>query len=123
MYLYPLCTVLVHRCGVVNLTFACMSASFMLWPAVQVKPVQQNMLSVERSSNHVYDTQVNYWPSNVEHTEETAAKRFPPSTKAVESGQKVRTDLPKAQEDPLYDFRQPGMPVMLLIVKASACKP
>ena len=59
----------------------------------------------------LHGTQVNYWPSNVEHTDETAAKRFPPSTKAVESGHKVRTDLPKAMEDPLYDFRQPGTPI------------
>ena len=52
--------------------------------------------------------QVNYWPSNVEHTDEVPAKRYPPVTKAVEHGQKVRTDLPKAKEDPLYDFKQAG---------------
>ena len=75
--------------------------------------------------------QVNYWPSNVEHTDEIPAKRYPPVTKAVQHGQKVRTDLPKAKEDPLYDFRQAGaqlglsssasMPFSKLFISSCLC--
>ena len=52
--------------------------------------------------------QVNYWPSKVEHTDEIAAKTYPPVDKQEYHGKKVRQDIPKALEDPLYDFRQAG---------------